>query len=81
MVEGVQPGDRKFFLPFGSVEALEQEVFYLMEVWGLPYRTIMEMPVTRRYRLITKKSDLEKKRRAEHDAAVARARSRARMRR
>jgi hypothetical protein len=36
-----------------------------MEVWeGQTYSSIMAMPRSRRYRLILKKSDLEKERRA-----------------
>jgi len=36
-----------------------------MEVWeGQTYASIMAMPRSRRYRLILKKSDLEKERRA-----------------
>jgi hypothetical protein len=34
----------------------------MVEVWGLDPEVAMRIPHTRRYRLITKKSDLEKER-------------------
>jgi hypothetical protein len=45
-------------------------------MWHLPYPSIMEMPATRRYRLITEKIELEKKREAQAEADAARARNR-----
>jgi hypothetical protein len=77
---GAEGDGPEFFLPFGGVEALEQEILYLHEVWGLPYESIMAMPSTRRYRLVAQKGDLEKKRRVAQEAAIARARSRGRRR-
>lgn len=48
-----------------------------MESWkGVGYESIMSMPSTRRMRLIQKKTDLEKKREAQHNADLARARAR-----
>jgi hypothetical protein len=48
-----------------------------MESWGgLSYADIMDMPTTRRHRLIRKKSDLEKKREEHQKAEASRARSR-----
>jgi hypothetical protein len=50
-----------------------------MELWnGVSYESVMGMPITRRKRLITKKADLERRRQAEHDSAMARAKSRSR---
>lgn len=50
-----------------------------MECWaGLPYDSIMAMPVTRRHRLMLEKSNLERKRQQDQKAAMQRARSRAR---
>lgn len=44
-----------------------------MEVWeGQSYASIMAMPRSRRYRVILKKTDLEKERRARMDAAAQR---------
>jgi hypothetical protein len=48
-----------------------------MEVWqGAQYHDLMSMPTTRRRRFVRKKLDLEEKRHRDHDAAMARARSR-----
>lgn len=48
-----------------------------MESWrGLSYESIMEMPSSKRIRMIERKSDLEKKREAQHNSDLARARSR-----
>jgi hypothetical protein len=33
-----------------------------MEAWGTPYKDILAMPTTRRYRLILRKSELERER-------------------
>lgn len=52
-----------------------------MECWsGLSYESIMQMPVTRRHRLMLQKNDLEMKRQQDHKAAMARSRSRSRKR-
>jgi hypothetical protein len=52
-------------------------VFYLLESWhGSSYQDIMAMPTTRRYRMLIRKSDLEKKREADHRAAISRMRAR-----
>lgn len=37
-----------------------------MESWHLPYDTVMQMPTTRRYRMILKKADLERRREEYH---------------
>jgi hypothetical protein len=49
-----------------------------MEVWGLSYADIMEMPLTRRHRLILKKVDLEQKReeKMRQDSSSSRSRMR-----
>jgi len=48
-----------------------------MEVWqGLSYESLMGMPITRRRRLLQRKLDLEKQRKAEHDTSMSRSRSR-----
>lgn len=48
-----------------------------MESWeGHTYKSIMQMPSSRRIRLILQKSDLEKKRRDQHAQDVARAKRR-----
>lgn len=48
-----------------------------MESWkGVDYDAIMSIPSTRRMRLIQKKSDLEKRREAQHNSDLARARTR-----
>jgi hypothetical protein len=48
-----------------------------MEVWnGQTYESIMSIPVTRRHRLALEKTNLEKKRTNDHNAAMSRARSR-----
>lgn len=61
------------------MSALEDEIFYLMESWeGQTYQSLKSMPSTFRYRMLSKKSELEKKRTNEHNAAIARARSRRR---
>lgn len=33
-----------------------------MELWNLPYDSIMSIPCSRRYRIVLKKGDLEKAR-------------------
>jgi hypothetical protein len=48
-----------------------------MEVWeGQNYHSIMSMPRSRRYRIVLKKSDLEKERRARMQQETANARRR-----
>ena len=50
-----------------------------MESWrGLSYDSIMDMPSTKRMRMIERKSTLEKKRTAQHNSDLARARARSR---
>ena len=50
-----------------------------MEMWqGMSYADIMDMPLTRRHRLIRKKADLEKKREEHQKAEASRAKSRSR---
>lgn len=74
--KGVECRSTGFFLPFGDTESLEEEIFYLAETWNWTEAEILAMPSTRRYRLILKKSNLEKRRQAEQAAAMSRARSR-----
>ena len=50
-----------------------------MEMWkGLSYDAIMDIPTTRRHRLILKKVDLEKRREEQRKADASAARSRVR---
>jgi len=60
--------------------ALEQETFFLMEMQGATYPSVMAMPYSRRPRLVEPKQSLENDRRAhrERDAAMSRSRSRRR---
>jgi len=51
---------KKFFLPIGSAEALEQEVFYLMDVLHQPYDAVMSMPCGRRKRFCEEKEHLDR---------------------
>jgi hypothetical protein len=37
-------------------------MFYMMETWHMSHADIMNMPVSRRYRLIQNKIELERKR-------------------
>lgn len=48
-----------------------------MEIWHLPYESILDIPWSRRHRMFRKKEDLEKRR----DNARKQAESRARARR
>lgn len=48
---------------------MEEEVFYLMETWGLSETDIKKMPSSRRYRMVHKKIELERLR---HEAAKKR---------
>lgn len=49
-----------------------------MESWHLSYSEVLDMPITRRHRLIKKKTDLEQKRheQAKNDASMNRSRFR-----
>ena len=59
----MRPGDLfKFFLPFGDLAVLEDDMFYLMEVWNLSYTSVMEIPCSRRYRLLMGKQQLQRRR-------------------
>jgi hypothetical protein len=50
-----------------------------MESWhGQTYDSIMSIPVTRRYRFMLRKSELEETRRRDHENAMARMRARRR---
>jgi len=59
---GRQPGRRsaKFLFPLGQIEALEDEVFFLMERQGQNYSAMMELPYSRRKRFSDRKYTLEK---------------------
>jgi hypothetical protein len=50
------------FFPFGNVEALEAEVFYLMESMHQNYDSVMSMPSGRRRRFCDEKENLDKHR-------------------
>lgn len=76
----VEPGTAEFFLPIGLVEALESEVFFLMELQGGTYDSVMAMPYSRRKRFVEQKQTLETSRRANEEQAAARARMRSRTR-
>jgi hypothetical protein len=49
-------------------------VFYLAEMWGLPYTDAMRIPWSRRQRLVEDKRDLERRREAARKGAGSRAR-------
>lgn len=49
-----------------------------MESWHLSYAEIMDMPLTRRHRMVKKKIDLEQKRQDKANADAAQSRSRLR---
>ena len=53
-------------------------MFYLSESWNVSYRSVMEMPFSRRRRMIDRKLELEQKREQNRKAEEARARARAR---
>ena len=53
-------------------------MFYLCELWNLSPQDVMEIPFSRRKRLVEKKDELERKRKADQDAASSRMRSRSR---
>jgi hypothetical protein len=44
----------------------------MLEAFHMDYDAVMTMPVTRRYRMIREKSDLERKRRQQQEAASRR---------
>jgi len=62
---------------------MESEVFYLMELQGATYDSVMGMPHSRRKRFVEQKDQLERERRAqaEQDASRSAARARSRRRR
>jgi hypothetical protein len=64
---------RLVFFPFNNLQALEDEVLYLMEVFGLPYRDIMSMPSGRRRRFADEKEHIDRWRAARQEAEAARA--------
>ena len=67
-------GNACFFLPIGSAETLEREVFYLMEMMKVGYDDVMAIPWSRRKRLVEKKDDLERKREKAQKQAMQNAR-------
>ena len=60
---------------------MESEVFYLMELQGGTYDSVMMMPRSRRKRFVEQKDQLERDRRANEEQAASRDRMRARTRR
>lgn len=52
-----------------------------MDVWHVPYESILAMPVTRRRRLLKRKIDLERERQQKHETAISSARARSSHRR
>ena len=71
-------GATKFFLPIGDVDTLEAEVFFLVEIQGQPYDSVMELPCSRRKRYVEKKQELEQRRQDKAQQEASRARSRMR---
>lgn len=43
---------RKFFLPFGSLDLLESELYFLMNHMSQTYTDVMRMPYSRRKRFV-----------------------------
>jgi hypothetical protein len=43
---------RKFFLPFGSLESLESEIYFLVNNMRQGYTDVMRMPYSRRKRFV-----------------------------
>jgi hypothetical protein len=60
---------------------MEQEVFFLLEMQGGTYSSVMEIPYSRRKRYVEQKSQLEASRRSQEEQTISRARMRARSRR
>jgi hypothetical protein len=77
---GIESGAAQFFLPIGLVEHLEAEVFFLMELQGGTYDSVMAMPFSRRKRFVEQKQNLETSRRSNEEQAASKARMRARTR-
>ena len=69
-------GAAGFFLPIGHIEVLESEVFFLEELQGGNYDSIMSLPWSRRKRFVEKKQDLERRKADQHKQAAARSRTR-----
>jgi len=61
--------DRKcrFFLPIGDLEVLEEEIAWMIDTMRLSYRDVIEIPYSRRKRLIEWKQE----RIRQHNAEVA----------
>jgi hypothetical protein len=49
-----------------------------MELWHLSYESVMRIPSTRRYRIVLKKGELERRKADANRAAVGSARAKAR---
>lgn len=49
-----------------------------MEVWGMSYGEILDIPTTRRHRLLKKKIDLERRKDEQNRANISNSRSRMR---
>lgn len=45
-------GASQFFFPIGFVESLESDVFFLIEAAEQDYKAMMQMPYSRRKRLV-----------------------------
>ena len=76
----VEFGTAEFFLPIGLVEPLESEVFFLMELQGGMYCSVMSIPYSRRKRFVEQKQKLETSRRSNEEQSATRARMRSRTR-
>lgn len=72
-------GAAKFFLPIGDVGALESEIFFLVEMQGQSYDSVMDIPYSRRKRFVEQKQQLEQRRKDQAQQELSR--TRARMRR
>jgi len=60
---------------------MDAEVFYLMEMQGGTYDSVMGMPYSRRKRFVEQKDKLETSRRTQEEQSASRARMRAKRRR
>lgn len=52
----------RFFLPIGQIGALENDILFFIELFGIGYDSILKIPWSRRKRYIHQKEMLERKR-------------------
>ena len=57
---------------------MEEEVLWLMELWQIPYEHALSIPAALRFRLFTRKEEIERDRRKKHEQEMARARTKRR---